>query len=153
MGIPLYREPSPVAPSPQVKLPVVCPYASTTSSGTHARNLRQHAHQYLISASQRSPTMDDLVPITIDGQIPESMLEGPIAIPAPAGGVRRSVPRQAAEGRVPSAASRHTQRIVRSQPGTSEHEIELRAAEMFEQYLQEFHRYERPRHEPMTRTS
>lgn len=93
--------------------------------------------------------MEDLAPITINGQIPESTQESRQPASIAAGGARRSA-RQTQEIRG-SAASRFTQRLVRSQPGTREHDDELRAAELVDMYFQEMQRYSRTRNEPIGR--
>lgn len=147
MGIPLYRERTAPAPSPQAKLPVVCPYASPNHGNT-----RHHHHHHLSGLAQRAhPIVFDAAPPQVEGQSPEQA--------AIATRVWRNVPRQhisrdrpdrsttESHERSTAASGRYTQRLVRSAPGSREYEDEIRAAELVDIYFQELHRYSRTRQE------
>ena len=136
MGIPLYRERSCIAAASQVKIPAVCPYA--TSTGTHTPRQHHHHHTAQQADASRESTAQD-TPQGIARALESSAASGRVWRSAP-----RAVPPTRSSDRTAEShersTARYTSRIVRSQPGTREHEDELRAAELVELYFSELTR-------------
>lgn len=158
MGLPVYRERSPVVPSPQTKLPVVCPYASAGVGNADPRRDDPHRQPQANVWARQSQALEDPSRLP-DGQ-PSEVHSAPNSNPTgvPGSLFWRSGPRQLASrerndrsatesDQRGTAASfgRYTQRLVRSQPGSREYDDEMRAAELVDMYFQELYRFSRVR--------
>lgn len=155
MGIPLYRERHCYSAAAQSKLPSSCPYmgpvqvAPLQVGPAHSHTSGRHHHHHVQAPQQPEQTQE--LPAHQQQRQPPTEQSGASELAvAAAGRIWRSTSRQASHSRdragerpVESherSTARFTSRIVRSTPGSREHDDELRAAELVDLYFQELSR-------------